>query len=252
MNPFDLTGQTAIITGSSKGIGRAIAEHMARAGANVVISSRKAEPCEEVANAICAAGGKAVAIPAHVGRKEDLERLVSETRKAFGPITTLVANAASNPYYGPITEISDEAFQKTIDTNILSVIRLCGLVHPDMQANGGGSIMVVSSIGAVKASTTLGVYAISKAGDLQLVRNLAAEWGKDSIRVNSILPGLVKTDFARALWENPEAEKQASEQFPLGRLGVPDDIAPAAVFLASKGSSWMTGQQILIDGGSVI
>jgi len=251
-NAFDLSDKVAIVTGSSKGIGRSIAEHLARAGANVVISSRKPEPCREVAEAIRDEGGSAVDIPANVGKTEDLERLVAETRERLGPIDILVCNAAANPYYGPLTDISDEAYHKTLDTNILSNIRLCGLVLPDMADRGGGSVIVVSSIGGLRASPYLGAYGISKAADNSLVRTLAVEWGSKNIRVNAILPGLVKTDFARALWENPEAERTAQERFPLKRLGVPDDIGPAAVFLASAAGAWMTGQSLVIDGGSTI
>jgi NAD(P)-dependent dehydrogenase (short-subunit alcohol dehydrogenase family) len=252
MNPFDLSGKTAVITGSSKGIGRSIAEQMAQAGARVVISSRKEGPCKEVAEAITQAGGSAIAVPAHVGRREDLEQLVAETNRQFGPIDILVCNAAANPYYGPLAEITDEAYHKTLDTNILSIIWLCRLVYPNMVERGGGAVIVVSSVGAVKATPNLGAYAISKAADLQVVRTLAAEWGEKNIRVNSLLPGLVKTDFARALWDNPEAEKKASTRLPLRRLGEPDDIGPAAVFLASRAGEWMTGQSLVVDGGSLL
>lgn len=252
MNPFDLSGRTAVITGSSKGIGRSIAEQMARAGARVVISSRKEAPCREVAEGINKEGGTAIAIPAHVGRKEDLENLVAETNKQFGPIDTIVCNAAANPYYGPLADISDDAYHKTLDTNILSVLWLCRMVYPNMVEQGGGSVIVISSVGALKATPNLGAYAVSKAADLQVVRTLAAEWGEQNIRVNCILPGLVKTDFARALWDNPEAEERARTKFPLRRLGEPDDIGPAAVFLASKAGAWMTGQSLVIDGGSLL
>lgn len=252
MNPFDLSGRVAIITGSSKGIGRSIAEQMAQAGAKVVISSRKGDVCEETAASIRAKGGVAIAVPAHVGKKEDLENLVAETQRQFGTIDTLVCNAAANPYYGPLTDIPDEAYHKTMDTNILSNIWLCRLVREDMQKSGGGSVIVVSSVGALKATPNLGAYAISKAADVQLIRTLAVEWGGDNIRVNAILPGLVKTDFARALWDNPESEKNIAIRFPLKRLGEPDDIGPAAVFLASQAGAWMTGQTIVIDGGALL
>ena len=252
MKAFDLTGKTAVVTGSSKGIGRAIAEHLAEAGAGVVISSRKEGPCQEVAEAIRQKGGKAVAIPANVSKKSDVEQLIERTASELGPVDILVCNAAANPYYGPLADITDEAYHKTLDTNVLSIIWMCHLVFPAMKERGGGSIIVVSSTGALKATPNLGAYAISKAADLQLVRTLANEWGPHNIRVNCLLPGLVKTDFARVLWENPEAEKRASTQFPLRRLGEPDDLGPAAVFLASQGAGWMTGQTIVIDGGAVL
>ncbi len=251
-SPFDLTGQVAIVTGSSKGIGRSIAENMAQAGARVVISSRKEGPCIEVAAAINENGGEAVAIPANVGKHEDLQNLVSECRKKLGKIGILVCNAAANPYYGPLADISDAAYHKTMDTNILSVIRLCGLVRQDMVELGGGSMIVVSSVGALKATEVLGAYAISKAADVSLVRHLAVEWGKHNIRINGLLPGLVKTDFARALWDNPEAEEMTKTRYPLRRLGEPDDLGPAAVFLASRAGAWMTGQSLIIDGGEFL
>lgn len=252
MNPFDLSGKIAVVTGSSLGIGRAIAEHMARAGASVVISSRKEKPCQEVAAAIVKEGGKAIAVPANVSKIGDLEHLVKETTRQLGPIDTLVCNAAANPYYGPLTDITDDAYHKTLDTNILSVIRLFGMVAEGMADKGGGSLIIVSSVGAVKATPNLGAYAISKAADLQVVRTLAAEWGEKNIRINAIMPGLVKTEFARVLWDNPEAEEKASSRLPLRRLGEPDDIGAAAVFLASRAGEWMTGQSLVIDGGSLL
>lgn len=252
MNPFDLSGKTAVVTGSSLGIGRSIAEHMARAGAAVVISSRKEKPCQEVAEAINKEGGKAIAVRANVSSVDDLQQLVDETTSQLGPIDILVCNAAANPYYGPLTEITDEAYHKTLDTNILSCIRLFGMVAEGMAGRGGGSMIIVSSVGAVKATPNLGAYAISKAADLQVVRTLAAEWGEKNIRINAILPGLVKTEFARVLWDNPEAELKASTKLPLRRLGESDDIGPAAVFLASRAGAWMTGQSLVIDGGSLL
>lgn len=252
MNPFDLSGKTAIVTGSSKGIGRSIAEHLAAAGAQVIISSRKQEACETVAKDIRTKGGKATAIACNIGRTEELKKLVDETHRLAGAVNVLVCNAAANPYYGPLTEIPDEAYHKTMDTNVLSPLRLCGLVKGDMVARGGGSVILISSIGAIKASPNLGAYAISKAADVQLTRTLAAELGAHKIRVNCILPGLVKTDFARVLWDNPQAEKMAASVLPLGRLGEPEDIGPAAVFLAADASGWMTGQTIVIDGGATI
>ncbi len=221
-------------------------------GSVIVISSRKEGACQEVAEAINKEGGTAIAVPAHVGRREDLEHLVEETNRPLGPIDTLVCNAAATPYYGPLVDITDEAYHKTLDTNILSVIWLCRLVYPNMLELGGGTVIVISSVGAMKAAPNLGAYGISKAADLQVVRTLAAEWGEKNIRVNCILPGLIKTDFARALWDNPEAEERARTRFPLRRLGEPDDIGPAAVFLASKAGEWMTGQSLIIDGGSLL
>jgi len=249
---FDLTGQVAVVTGSTKGIGRAIAEELARAGAKVVISSRKAEACEEVAAAIVKEGHEAIAIPCHIGRRADCEALIAKTREKWGRIDTLVCNAAINPYYGPLTGLADEVFNKVMETNVRSNLWLANLVRPEMAARRDGSIIIVSSIGGLKGTEILGIYAISKAADMQLARNLAVEWGPDNIRVNCIAPGLVKTDFARALWEDPELRKGSEDRTALRRLGEPEDIAGAAVFLASRAGRWITGQTIVIDGGRTI
>lgn len=249
---FDLTGKTAVITGSTKGIGRAIAEALARAGAKVVISSRKADKCEEVASQIRSEGLTAAAIPCHIGKREDVEHLVAETKKQFGQIDILVCNAAVNPHYGPMSTLPDEAFTKVIDSNVRSNLWLCNLVLPEMAERKDGSVIIVSSIGGLKGSLNLGIYAISKAADFQLARNLAVEWGPHNIRVNCIAPGIVRTDFARTLWENKEILAKAEAATPLRRVGEPEDIAGAALFLASPASSWMTGQTIVIDGGVTI
>jgi NAD(P)-dependent dehydrogenase (short-subunit alcohol dehydrogenase family) len=253
---FDLTGKVALITGSSKGIGRAIAEEMARAGAQVVISSRKADLCDEVAGAINAEladePGGAVAIPAHIGHKEELERLVTQTREKLGRIDALVCNAAVNPYYGSMSELPDSAFDKILDVNIMSNHWLIQMVLPEMLEREDGSIIVVSSVGGLRGSTHLGAYAISKAADAQLVRNLAAEHGPKNVRVNTISPGLVRTDFARALWENPDILKVRTSGDPLRRIGEPWEIAGIAVYLASKAGAFTTGQNFVIDGGATI
>jgi dehydrogenase/reductase SDR family protein 4 len=249
---FDLTGQVAVVTGSTKGIGRAIAEEMARAGAKVVISSRKADACEEVAAAIVKEGHEAIAIPCHIGRRADCEGLIAKTGEKWGRIDTLVCNAAINPYYGPMTGLADEVFNKVMETNVRSNLWLANLVRPEMAARRDGSIIIVSSIGGLKGTEILGIYALSKAADMQLARNLAVEWGPDNIRVNCIAPGLVKTDFARALWEDPELRKGSEDRTALRRLGEPEDISGAAVFLASRAGRWITGQTIVIDGGRTI
>lgn len=255
-NLFDLTGKVALITGSSKGIGRAIAEEMARHGAQVVISSRKADVCEEVAKAINGElhgePGGAVPIAAHIGHKEELERLVTETREKLGRIDVLVCNAAVNPYYGPMSELPDSAFEKVLGVNIMSNHWLAQLVLPEMVERKDGSIIVVSSVGGLKGSRDLGAYCISKAADIQLVRNLAVENGPHNVRVNAISPGLVRTDFARALWENPDVLERRTAGDPLRRIGEPEEIAGIAVYLASRAGTFTTGQNFVIDGGSTI
>jgi len=254
MTLFDMSGKVAVITGSSRGIGRAIAERMAEHGAKVVISSRKQAACDEVAKAINDKAGKqtALALAANISTKDDLKHLVEETNRTFGKIDTLVCNAASNPYYGPQAGISDEQFRKILDNNIVANHWLISLVVPQMIQRKDGSITIISSIGGLKGSTVLGAYAISKAADMQLARNLAMEWSRYNVRVNCIAPGLVKTDFARALWENPELAARTVAMTPLRRLGDPDDIGGVAVFLASRAGAFITGQTIVADGGITI
>jgi len=227
---------------------------MAEHGAKVVISSRKQDACDEVAHAINAqhGDGTAVAIAANISSKEDLQNLADETRKAFGRIDVLVCNAASNPYYGPMAGISDEQFRKILDNNVIANHWLISMVAPEMLERGNGSIIIVSSIGGLTSSTMIGAYNISKAADFQLARNLAAEFGPKGVRVNCIAPGLVKTDFARALWENPDTLKAVTRSTPLRRIGEPHEIAGAAVYLASPASTFMTGQTMIVDGGSTI
>jgi NAD(P)-dependent dehydrogenase (short-subunit alcohol dehydrogenase family) len=249
---FDLTGQVAIVTGSTKGIGLAIAQALGQAGAKVVISSRKADKCLEVAAQFKKDGLEVAAIPCHIGKKEDLQHLVDETRRLWGRIDVLVCNAAVNPYYGPLEGLPDDAFTKVMDSNVRSNIWLCNMVLPEMAARNDGSVIIVSSIGGLKGTAVLGIYAISKAADMQLARNLAIEWGPRNIRVNCIAPGLVKTDFAKALWDNPKTLAHTEAGTPLRRIGQPEDIAGAAVYLASKAGAWTTGQTIVVDGGVTI
>ena len=249
---FDLTGKVAVITGSSRGIGKAIAERMAQHGAKVTISSRKAGPCEVVAGALNAEHGEgtAIAVPANISSKEDLQRLVDETRKAFGKIDIVVCNAASNPYFGPMAGISDDQFRKILDNNVIANNWLISMVTPEMEERKDGAIIIVSSIGGLRGNVVIGAYNISKAADFQLARNLAHELGPHGIRVNCIAPGLIRTDFARALWENPEILKRSTESVPMRRIGEPDEIAGAAVFLASPAGTFMTGQTVVVDGGA--
>ena len=253
-NLFDLAGKTAIITGSSRGIGKAIAEQMAAHGAKVVISSRKQDACDAVADAINAehGNGTAIAVAANISSKDELQNLVNETTKAFGDIHVLVCNAASNPYYGPMAEIDDDRFNKILTNNVVSNNWLIGMVTPQMIKRKDGAVIIVSSIGGLKGSPIIGAYCISKAADFQLARNLCVEYGPHNVRVNCIAPGLIKTDFARALWENPDNLKAALSRTPMQRIGQPDEIAGAAVFLASAAGAYVNGQQIVVDGGATI
>ena len=253
MSQFDLTGKIAIITGSSRGIGRAIAEEMVANGARVVISSRKQDACDVVAAEINArTPGAAIAIAASLSQKTQLEDLVARTREAYGRIDVLVCNAASNPYYGPINDISDEMFRKIFDNNVLANHWLVQMVVGEMIERREGSIIIISSIGGLRGSTTIGAYNVSKAADMQLARNLAVEYGRHNVRVNCIAPGLVRTDFAKALWDNPEAEKRFNASHPMRRIAEPSELAGAAVFLAARASSYVNGQTLVVDGGSTI
>ena len=254
MSLFDIMGKVAVITGSTKGIGRAIAERMAEHGAKVVVSSRKQDVCDAVTTEINDRFGKgtAISIAANISSKENLQNLVDESTSALGKIDVLVCNAASNPYYGPLAGISDDQFRKILDNNIVANNWIISMVVPQMIARKDGSIIIVSSIGGLKGSTILGAYAISKAADMQLARNLACEYGPQNVRVNCIAPGLIKTDFAKALWDNPENLKASTARSPLLRIGIPDEIAGAAVFLGSAAGNFMTGQTLVIDGGATI
>lgn len=250
--PFRLDDQVAIITGSSRGIGRAIAECMADLGAKVVVSSRKAAACEEVAAAIRARGREAAVIPCNISRKAEVEALVAGTVQRFGRVDILVCNAAVNPVYGPMSALTDEAFDKIMGANVKSNIWLTNLVIPGMAERGGGAVVIISSIGGLRGSDVIGTYCISKAADFALARNLAVEWGPRNVRVNCVAPGLVRTDFARALWEDPEYRGPREAATPLRRIGEPEEIGPVAAFLASPAASFITGQIVVADGGVTI
>jgi NAD(P)-dependent dehydrogenase (short-subunit alcohol dehydrogenase family) len=252
MNLFDLSGKVAIVTGSSRGIGRAIAEGFAEAGARIVISSRNQERCDETVAAIRAAGGEAIAVTARISDKAQLENLVAKTREHWGPIDILVCNAAINPHYGSLEALTDQVFERMMTNNVLSNLWLSKLVVPDMKARHDGSIIFISSIGGLKSSTVIAMYGVTKAADIALCRSLAAEWGPDGVRVNCIAPGLVETAFARALYEDPERRARREAETPLRRLGQPEDIAGAALLLASRAGAFITGQTIVVDGGVMI
>jgi dehydrogenase/reductase SDR family protein 4 len=249
---FDLKGRVALVTGSTRGIGKSIAEELARAGARVSVSSRKVEACEQARADLAEQGFEVMAQPCNVSRKEDLQALVDATCRKWGAVDIVVSNAASNPYYGPLTGIPDEAFDKIIGNNVKSVLWLAGMTLEGMAQRGGGSFIVVGSIGGLVANTVIGAYGISKAADHHLVRNLAAEWGPRNVRVNAIAPGLVKTEFARALWEDEMRAAERIQATPLRRLGEPRDIGGIAVFLASEAAAFITGQCIVADGGVTI
>ena len=249
---FDLSGKVALITGSTRGIGKAIAVEMARQGAKVTVSSRKADACTETAALISASGGEALPFPCNIGRKPELQALVDATLARWGRIDILVCNAAINPYFGPSADIPDEAFDKVMATNVRSNHWLCNMVIPQMAERRDGAVIIISSIAGLIGNTKLGIYGISKAADMQLARNLAVEWGPFNIRANCIAPGVVRTDFARALWSDPVLYAQLLRQYPLRRIGEPEDIAGAAVFFASSAGRFVTGQTLVMDGGGTI
>jgi len=249
---FRLDGKVAIITGSSRGIGRASAEAMAELGAAVVISSRKLDACEAVRDGILARGGRAIALKCNTGVKEELAALVAETLAVFGRLDAVVANVAVNPHYGPLSEVSDEAWDKIMAVNVRSTLWLAKLALPEIARQGGGSFTIISSIGALHGNTAIPAYNVSKLAEIGLMRNLAVEWGKRGVRVNAVLPGLVRTDFAKALWENPKTLQAVEAATPLGRIGEAGDLGGVVAFMASPAAAYITGQTLVVDGGSSV
>jgi NAD(P)-dependent dehydrogenase (short-subunit alcohol dehydrogenase family) len=249
---FSLSGMVAVITGSSRGIGRSIAECMARAGAKVVVSSRKADACEPVAKGIRDAGGEAAVVACNISHRDQLQALVDRTIERWGRLDILVCNAAVNPYFGPMAAMPEDAYDKIMSSNVKSTFWLCNMAAPHMAKQGGGAIIIVSSIGGNQGSATVGVYGMSKAADYALTRNLAVEWGSKNIRANCIAPGLIKTDFSRAFWENPKLSDRVNARTPVKRIGLPEDIGGVAVFLAARASAYLTGQIVVVDGGLTV
>lgn len=245
-----LAGKVALVTGSSRGIGRATAELFARSGARVVVSSRKEEGCREVVEAIRAAGGEAIAIAANASSLEDTEALVERAAAELGPIDVVVANAGINPIFGPITDLPDSAWDKVMAANVSSILWLARRTFPAMAERGGGAMVVISSINALVARAGVGAYNVSKAAELSLVRTLAAEWGEHNVRTNAIAPGIVKTGFSKGSWSDPETQASNEKRIALGRLGRPEEIAEAALFLASDRASFVTGHTLVVDGGA--
>ncbi len=249
---FDLRGKTALITGSTRGIGLAIAKEYVRHGARVVVSSRKPEACESARAELAQAGGEVLVLPCNISRKEELQALVDAVHAQWGTIDVLVCNAAVNPYYGPLATLPDDAYEKVMGANVRSNVWLCNMVLPAMAEAGGGSVILMSSIAGFKGTRMLGVYALSKAADSQLARNLAVEWGPRNVRANCLAPGIIRTDFAKALYDDPAVYEATLRHYPLGRLGEVEDVAGAAVFLASRAGAFITGQTLVIDGGTTI
>jgi len=252
MDLFSLKGKVAIVTGSTRGIGRSIVGEMAKAGAKVVVSSRKVDACENTRAELVAAGHEAIAVPCNVGYREQCQKLVDTTLATWGRVDALVLNAAINPYFGPMLELTDEVFDKMISTNVKSQLWLCNMVCPQMAERGDGAVIIVSSIAGLRGNSMQGMYGLCKAADTQLARNLALEWGPRGIRANAISPGVVRTDFAKVLYEDPERLKRRLAAIAVGRIGEPQDIGGIAVFLASNAARYITGQNIVADGGETI
>ena len=251
-NFFSLKNKVAVITGSSRGIGKGIAVRFSELGAKIIISSRKIDACEQVVKEITNAGGLARAFECNISNKYSCQELITFAQKTYGKIDILVCNAASNPYYGDLADIPDESFEKIMNNNVKSNLWLCKNVIPHFKKNKSGSIIIISSIAGLQGVENLGAYSISKTADIGLIRSLAVELGKYNITVNGLCPGIIKTDFAKALWENPDILKDVESYAPLKRIGTTDEVAGAAILLASKPGAFITGQVITMDGGITI
>ena len=249
MTEFSLEGKVAVITGASRGIGRAIALRLAQAGAKVVVSSRKLENVQAVADEITAAGGEALAVQAHVGRTDDVAALVARTVETFGRVDVAVNNAATNPHFGPLLSADEGQWDKILDTNAKGMFRVCKAVVPHMEAQGGGKIINLASVAGQRPSPGMGVYGISKAAVIMLTQVLALELGHANIQVNAIAPGVIKTRFSRVLWQTEQIAEPILAHLPLGRFGEPEDVAGLALYLASPASDYVTGAVFVVDGG---
>ena len=246
---FQLDGKVALVTGASKGIGEAMARGLAEFGAKVVVSSRKQDAVDAVAEAFKAAGLEATGIAANVGNLDDVGALVDKTVESYGGIDIIINNAAANPVFGPLQDTDERAFDKIIDVNLKGPFELCKKAYPIMKQRGGGSIIHVSSIGGLTPEDGIGIYSVSKAAIINLTRAMAQDWGGDNIRVNAICPGLIKTRFSEALWNDENSFKRFLKRIPLGRIGEPDDLAGLAVYLSSDASAYCTGGIYMADGG---
>lgn len=249
---FNLAGKVAVVTGGSRGIGSAIAHGLASCGAKVVVSSRKLDGVEPVAQAIRLAGGEAIAVPAHIGSPEDCQKLVDAAVAKFGTVDILINNAAANPAYGPLLETDDAIFDKIFSVNLRGPLVLSKRVQPLMAKAGGGAILNISSIGGLRPEPGLGLYSISKAALLSLTKVLAAEWGPQGIRVNALCPGLVRTKFSAALWQDEKVLARFTKQLPLGRIAEPEEMVGVALFLVSPAGSYATGSTFVCDGGYLL
>ena len=246
---FDLTGRVAIITGASRGIGQAIAQAFAAAGAQVALSSRKIEPLEAVMAEIKARGGEAIAIAAHTGDSSAVRALVTQTVERFGGVDILVNNAATNPHFGPLLTADEGQWLKILDVNVLGYFRAAQAVVPELQKRGGGKIINMASVAGLRPMPGMGVYSVSKAAVLMLTQTLAQELGPHNIQVNAIAPGVIKTHFSSVLWQTESIARSIQAATPLGRFGEVDDLTSAALYLASPASDYMTGAVMVIDGG---
>ena len=252
MSLFNLKNKSFLITGSSKGIGKSIAFHAADHGAQVIISSRKIDACKETANEINEHCGAEVAFPiqANIAHEEELNDLVAQTNKLLGKIDVLICNAATNPFMGSMADIPSDAFDKVMNNNIKANHILTNLVTPQMIDRKDGVIIIISSVGGTIGSNLRGTDNTSKAADIQMVKNIAVEYGHHNIRANTVAPGLIRTDFARGLWENPVIHEQYTKTHPMRRIGEPDEVAGAVIMLASDAGKYINGQTIIVDGGA--